>query len=124
MCLLFGGSTVDSLVHYIAADLIGSAYRFSMPAPCFVTLTLHITLSPYIILQKEENQRRAQHGEPLLPVTDEAVEQELNLKPVVAPGRLDTLLIGEQVDHRCQQISEIAGAAFGKLYLAEGLQPK
>ena len=57
-------------------------------------------------------------------MTDEAIEQELSLKPVVSPPRLDTLLIGEQVDLRCQQISEIAGAAFGKLYLAEGLQPK
>lgn len=74
--------------------------------------------------QREENIRRAQHGEPQLPVTDEAVEQELNLKPVIAPPRLDSLLIGEQVDLRCKQIAEIAGEAFSKLYLSEGLQPK
>ena len=74
--------------------------------------------------RKEENERREKSGEPLLPMSDEAVEQELNLKPVVAPPRLEALLIGEQVDLRCQQISEIAGAAFGKLYLAEGLQSK
>jgi translation initiation factor 3 subunit H len=74
--------------------------------------------------RKEENERRQAGGEPLLPVSDEAVEQELNLKPIVPPPRLEALLIGEQVDLRCQQISEIAGAAFGKLYLAEGLQPK
>ncbi len=73
--------------------------------------------------RKEENERREKSGEPQLPVTDEAVEQELNLKPVVPPQRLDALLVGEQVDLRCKQISEIAGAAFGKLYLAEGLQP-
>ena len=74
--------------------------------------------------RKEENVRRAERGEPPLPVTDDAVEQELSLKPVVSPARLDALLIGEQVNLRCQQISEITGAAFGKLYLAEGLQPK
>lgn len=74
--------------------------------------------------RKEENERRGKCGEPLLPVTDEAVEQELNLKPVVPPPRLDALLIGEQVDLRCQHISEIAGAAFAKLYLAESLQPE
>lgn len=72
--------------------------------------------------RKEENERRSKSGEPLLPISDEAIEQELNLKPVVAPPRLDALLIGEQVDLRCQHISEIAGAAFGKLYLVEGLQ--
>ena len=75
-------------------------------------------------LQKEENARRADRGEPLLPVNDEVVEQELNLKPVVSPPRLDALLIGEQVDLRCQKIAEISGAAFGKLYLAEALQSK
>ena len=73
--------------------------------------------------RREENERREKTGEPLLPVTDEAIEQELSLKPVVPPQRLDALLIGEQVDLRCQQISSIAGAAFAKLYVAEGLQP-
>ena len=57
-------------------------------------------------------------------MTEEAVEQDLNLKPVVPPSRLDALLISEQVDMRCKQVTEIAGEAFAKLYLAEGLQPK
>ena len=74
--------------------------------------------------RKEENERREKAGEPLLPVTDEAIEQELNLKPAAVPQRLDALLVGEQVDLRCKQISETAGAAFGKLYLAEALQQK
>ena len=73
--------------------------------------------------RREENERREKTGEPQLPMTNEAIEQELSLKPVVPPQRLDALLIGEQVDLRCQQISEISGAAFAKLYLAEGLQP-
>ena len=73
--------------------------------------------------RREENERREKTGEPPLPMTDEAIEQESSLKPVVPPQRLEALLIGEQVDLRCQQISEIAGAAFAKLYLAEGLQP-
>ena len=57
-------------------------------------------------------------------MSSEAVEQELSLKPVVPPPRLDSLLVGEQVELRCHQITEIAGEAFGKLYLAEGVQPK
>ena len=73
--------------------------------------------------RREENERREKTGEAPLPMTDEAIEPELNLKPVVPPQRLEVLLIGEQVDLRCQQISEIAGGAFAKLYLAEGLQP-
>ena len=77
-----------------------------------------------LLVQKEENARRAARGEPLLPMTEEAVEQDLNLKPVIPPSRLEALLISEQVDMRCKQVTEIAGEAFVKLYLAEGLQPK
>ncbi|XP_064383314.1 eukaryotic translation initiation factor 3 subunit H-like [Halichondria panicea] len=72
--------------------------------------------------RKEENARRAQQNEPLLPITKEAIEQELNLRPVNPPPRLDALLAGEQVELRCQQVTEIAGNSFGKLYLTEGLQ--
>ena len=74
------------------------------------------------LLQREENIRRAQHGEPPLPLTKEAIDQELNLRPVNPPPRLDALLAGEQVESRCQQVTEIAGNTFGKLYLTEGLQ--
>ena len=77
-----------------------------------------------LLVQKEENARRAARGEPLLPMTEEAVEQDLNLKPVIPPSRLEALLLSEQVDMRCKQVTEIAGEAFVKLYLAEGLQPK
>ena len=76
------------------------------------------------LLQKEENMRRATRGESPLPVTEEAADQELSLKPVNPPDRLGTLMVWQQTDHRCQQISAIAGESFGKLYLAEGLQPK
>lgn len=57
-------------------------------------------------------------------MTDEAVEQDLNMKVVVPPSRLESLLISEQVDMRCKQVTDIAGEAFAKLYLSEGLQPK
>ena len=59
-----------------------------------------------------------------LPETIEAIEQELSLKPVNPPSRLESLLIGEQVESTCQQITEIVGESFEKLYLAEGLQLK
>ena len=74
--------------------------------------------------QKEENVKRATRGEPLLPMTDEAVEQDLNLKLITQPCRKDALLTTQQVDMRCKQITEIAGEAFVKLYLSEGFQPK
>ena len=89
-----------------------------------VKATFYITGLISLLLQKEENTRRAQRGESLLSMTDEAVEQDLNLKPVVPPSRLEALLVSEQVDMRCKQVTEIAGEAFAKLYLAEGLQPK
>ncbi len=47
----------------------------------------------------------------------------MNLKPVVPPNRLEALLIGQQVDLRCKQITDVAGEAFVKLYASEGLQP-
>lgn len=83
-----------------------------------------ILFCPIFVIQKDENARRQTRGEPPLPLSEEAVEQELNLRPVNPPPRLDALLLGKQVDLRCQQITEIAGGTFGKLYLSEGLQPK
>lgn len=74
--------------------------------------------------QKEENARRQARGDPPLPVSEEVVEQELNLRPVNPPPRLEALLLGKQVDLRCHEITEIAGGTFAKLYLSEGLQPK
>ena len=68
--------------------------------------------------------KRETRGEPLLPMTDEAVEQDLNLKPVTQPCRKEALLTAQQVDMRCKRVTEIAGEAFVKLHLAEGLQPK
>ena len=67
------------------------------------------TFSPPSPYQKEENARRAQRGEPPLPISEEAIGHELQLKPVVAPPRLESLLVGQQVDLRCQQITELAG---------------
>lgn len=82
----------------------------------------HTCTHTHTCTQREENARRLQQGEPLLPTTKEAIDQELNLRPVNPPPRLDALLAGEQVDSKCQQITEIAGNTFGKLYLTEGLQ--
>ena len=59
-----------------------------------------------------------------MPVTDEVVEQELNLKPVIPPPRLDTLMLHQQASTRCEQITAATGESFAKLYLAEELQPK
>ena len=75
-------------------------------------------------IQKEENLRRAQRGESQLSISDEIIEQELNLKPIQPPPRLDALLIGEHVDSKCRQITEVAAETFAKLYLSEGLQQK
>ncbi len=87
-------------------------------------LFLSLTDFLFVCLQKEENTRRAQRGESPLPLGDDVLEQELSLKPVVPPSRLEPLLIGQQVDLRCKQVTEVAGEAFVKLYMSEGLQSK
>ena len=87
------------------------------------TVSLRLWWSP-IFFQKEENARRQARGDPPLPISEEVVEQELNLRPVNPPPRLEALLLGKQVDLRCHEITEIAGGTFAKLYLSEGLQPK
>ena len=76
------------------------------------------------VLQKEENVQRSQQGASPLPMTDEAIELELNLKSVVPPSRLEPLLMGQQVDLRCKQVNEVVGEAFVKLYMCQGLQSK
>lgn len=78
----------------------------------------------FIQRRKEENSRRQQRGEPLLSTSDDVIEQELNLKPIQPPSRLEALLIGEHVDSKCRQITEVAAETFAKLYLSEGLQQK
>ena len=86
------------------------------------TLYTYTVFTCCTFIQREENLRRSQQGEPPLPTSREAIDQELNLRPVNPPPRLDALLAGEQVESRCQQITEVAGNTFGKLYLTEGLQ--
>ncbi len=55
---------------------------------------------------------------------DKVIERELNLKPVHAPVRNIALLIAQQVDTQCEQVKQIAGQTFPKLYLTEALQQK
>lgn len=66
--------------------------------------------------------RRKARGEPLLPDPEEVVDKELNLKPPVAPPRLDGLLLKQQVESHCDQAHKFASQGISKLYLAESFQ--
>jgi translation initiation factor 3 subunit H len=42
-------------------------------------------------------------------------------KPIAQPSRLESLLITNQINNYCQQISQFAGQGFSKLYMVAGL---
>ena len=96
------------------------------PLVIIYTTCAHLLMNIHGVcaLQKEENVNRGRRGESPLPMTDEVLDLELNLKPVIPPSRLEPLLTGQQVELRCKQITEVAGEALVKLYMSEGLQSK
>lgn len=53
-------------------------------------------------------------------------EEDINqmFKPITHPSRLESLLITNQINNYCHQITQFAGQGFGKLYVVAGLQPK
>ena len=62
------------------------------------------------------------HGEKPLPLDNDTVEKELTFKLANPPVRRDTLLVSGQVSKRCEEIGQLSGQVFSKLYLAEALQ--
>lgn len=88
------------------------------------TLTVTLTCLYFLLhtlTQKEENARRAKEGEELLPEDDKSIEKELNVKPTHAPPRQQALLTAEQVESQCEEIIDVSGQAFSKLYLSQML---
>ena len=76
----------------------------------------------YFYLTERKEHATSSTGESPLPLNDEVLEQELNLKPVVPPSRLEPLLTSQQVDLGCKQVTEVAGEAFVKLYMSDCVQ--
>ncbi|XP_033118653.1 eukaryotic translation initiation factor 3 subunit H-like [Anneissia japonica] len=73
-----------------------------------------------IYKRKQENEARAAKGQPPLPEEDLSKQQ----KAPIVPSRLDSLLISGQMKKHCDEISRFATQSFGKLFMAEALQPK
>lgn len=78
----------------------------------------------FFLLQKEENAKLTASGKATLPMDEKIIEKELNLKPIHPPARNVALLIAQQVDVQCEQVKQIAGQTFPKLYLTDALQQK
>lgn len=51
---------------------------------------------------------------------DESIEKELKLP--APPSRRDTLLVSGQLATRCQELNQVSGQLFTKLYVTEALQ--
>jgi hypothetical protein len=66
-----------------------------------------------------ENEQREARGQPMLS-EDEAVK---SIKTPTAPSRLESLLANGQISTYCKQISRFGSQSFGKLYLAQAIQP-
>ncbi|PVD23497.1 hypothetical protein C0Q70_16769 [Pomacea canaliculata] len=72
----------------------------------------------YLQKRQQENQQRAQRGEPPLP--DEDISKLF--KPLQPPPRLDCLLVADQIDQYCKSVSEFSSQSIAKLLIAESLQ--
>ncbi|XP_077991266.1 eukaryotic translation initiation factor 3 subunit H-like [Glandiceps talaboti] len=70
--------------------------------------------------RQQENSARQARGEPPLP--DEDLTKIF--KSIPTPSRLDGLLTSSQIKHHANEINQFASQSFGKLFMAEALQPK
>lgn len=72
----------------------------------------------YFLKKKQDNQAKAFKGE-------EVVEEDLSnnplFKPIPEPSRLESILITNQMQAYCQQISQFTGQSFAKLFLMQSL---
>jgi len=73
----------------------------------------------YLQKKKSEAQARMQKGEPPLP--EEDLTNNSLFKPMSQPGRLESLLITNQMHAYCQQINNFTGQSFAKLFLMQSL---
>ena len=73
-------------------------------------------------MQREENLRRKGNNEKLLPMDDDSIEKDLNLKSVHPPCWKDVLFSACHVSSHSQDVTAIAGEMFAKLYMTEALQ--
>jgi translation initiation factor 3 subunit H len=64
--------------------------------------------------RRAENATRKQNGEEILPETDPS---NPIFKPIQEPGRLESLLITNQISNYCKQINHFAGNSFTKIFL-------
>ena len=66
-----------------------------------------------------ENEQREARGQP--PLSEE--EAIRHIKTPTAPSRLESLLANGQISTYCKQMSRFGSQSFGKLYLAQAIQP-
>ncbi|XP_071494866.1 eukaryotic translation initiation factor 3 subunit H-B-like [Diadema antillarum] len=73
----------------------------------------------HIHKRQQENAAREARGEAPLP------DEDLNklFKPPTMPSRLDTMLLAGQMKNYCTEVKHLASQSFGKLFMADGLQP-
>eukprot|EP00327_Prymnesium_parvum_P043981 CAMPEP_0205853806 /NCGR_PEP_ID=MMETSP1083-20121108/1746_1 /ASSEMBLY_ACC=CAM_ASM_000430 /TAXON_ID=97485 /ORGANISM="Prymnesium parvum, Strain Texoma1" /LENGTH=333 /DNA_ID=CAMNT_0053215095 /DNA_START=12 /DNA_END=1013 /DNA_ORIENTATION=+ len=76
----------------------------------------------YLQKKKMEAQARAQKGEEPLP--EEDLSQNNLFKPLAPPSRLESLLISNQMQAYCKQITQFSGQSFAKLFLMQSLNQK
>lgn len=69
-------------------------------------------------LERENEERRDRKQAPLTEADVRGM-----YKREAPPSRLESLLINAQIKNYCQQVSQFSSQSFGKLYLAQAIQP-
>ena len=77
-----------------------------------------LQISQHKLRRQQENAARQQRGEPPLPEED----IEKMFKPMVAPSRLEGLLLSQQLSSYGKQLKEVAGSNLSKLLVLKSMQ--
>ena len=72
----------------------------------------------WLLRRQQENQQRRQRGEAPLPEED----VHRMFKTVPSPSRLDSLLLGQQLQTYSKQLQDVAGSNLTKLFMLSSLQ--
>ena len=73
----------------------------------------------YLAKKKSEAAAREARGEEPLP--EEDLSSNPAFRPIPKPGRLDALLLSNQMSAYCQQINQFTGQSFAKIFLMQSL---
>lgn len=76
----------------------------------------------FLMRRQQEQERRKEAGQE--PLNDDDLRDNPLFKPIMAPSRLDTLLVTNQIAHYCGQVNQFANLATSNAFLVQDIQQR